>query len=74
MACGTTRTARQLQFDPNMPKRLHTVIPVPKTLTTKNIAEVANIVASRVCFDLGAVAIQRNREKAEARYAKTGSS
>lgn len=45
--------------------------PVRKALTTKSIAEVANIVASRVRFELGAVAIQRNRERAEARYAKT---
>jgi hypothetical protein len=41
-----------MQFDPNMPERLHIAIPVPKALTTRSIAEVANILASRVRFEL----------------------
>lgn len=54
-------------LSPDIPRRVTFVVDVPEKLTSRTIAEVCNIAASRVRYELGQVYRQRIAERVAAR-------
>jgi hypothetical protein len=57
------------QYSAQIPRRVSVIVPIPERLTTKVIEDMACIAASRVRFELGAVARARISERTRARVA-----